>query len=318
MLQSQNLSDISNHILNLVGSIVTSEVTYWVAGHLTGIFEIRDSSNNLLEKGSLGAGLSIKRGVQTTASYNDQPNIDIYFNGIKMHSTDTTVSRKVIELLVPLKERNHLQIEHNFEVPLSTGFGASAAGALGCAFSINDYLGLNLSKMKLFQIAHQTEVLLRSGLGDIIALYQGGLEIRTKEGAPGFGKTMAFINDQDWKLATISFGSLPTSEVLSDPNKRQLINSSGHKMIQELIKTPIYSEFIQLTKKFTHSAALMSLKIQQFISSVPEGIQVAQIMLGDSLFLFYQEDDIFEDFTTNKQTLQKEEICQNTVVKGKK
>jgi pantoate kinase len=318
MRQSQISFDILNHILNLVGSIVTSEVTYWVAGHLTGIFEIKDSSKNLLEKGSLGAGLSISRGVKTTVSYDDKPKVDIYFNGNKMHSSNTTVTRKIIEFLVPLKERIHFQIKQDFEVPLSTGFGASAAGALGCAFSINDYFELEMSKIKLFQIAHQVEVLLKSGLGDIIGLYQGGLEIRTKEGAPGFGRTIAFTNDQDWKLATISFGSLPTAEVLSDPNKRKLINSAGNKMIKKLIKNPVYSEFINLTKKFTLSASLTSPKMQKFFSSVPEGIDVAQIMLGDSLFLFYQDDDIFEDFSIDRPSLQKEDICQITVIKGKK
>jgi len=172
--------------------------------------------------------------------------------------------------------------------------------------------------MKLFQIAHQAEVSLKSGLGDIIGLYQGGLEIRTKEGAPGFGDTVAFEEDQDWKLATISFGSLRTSAVLSDSNKRQLINSSGHKLIQELIKNPFYSKFIHLTKKFTHSVSLMSKKLQEYILGLPEGIEAAQIMLGDSLFLFYQEEEILNDFGTNQPSLHKEKICNNTIVKGKK
>jgi len=318
MPQLQNLSDILNHILNLVVFIVTSEVTYWVAGHLTGIFEIKDSSENILEKGSLGAGLSINRGVKTSVSYNDKPDVDIYFNNRKMLSAYTTVTSKVIELLIPSKERVHLQISHDFEVPLSTGFGASAAGALGCAFSINDYLQLGIPKIKLFHIAHQAEVLLQSGLGDIIGLYQGGLEIRTKEGAPGFGSTIAFVNDQEWKLATKSFGPFPTAEILSDQDKRQRINNSGHKMIQNLIKNPTYTEFINLTNKFTHSAGLMSQNLKKFISNIPEGIDAAQIMLGDSLFLFYQEDEIFYDFAANQTAIQKEEICENTVVKGKK
>jgi pantoate kinase len=296
---------------------VTSKVTYWVAGHLTGIFEIKDSSENTLEKGSLGAGLSIKRGVQTSVSYNEHPNVDIYFNNEKTHSTYSAVTEKVIELLVPAKDRIHFQINHDFEVPLSTGFGASAAGALGCAFSINDYLRLNRSKIELFQIAHQVEVLLKSGLGDIIGLFQGGLEIRIKEGAPSYGKTTAFHNEKNWKLATISFGSLSTSDILSDPHKRQLINSSGHKMVQQLIKIPTFSEFIRLTKKFTRSASLMSLNLQEFITTLPEGIEASQIMLGDSLFLFYQEDDVLEDFAKNKPSIKKEEICQNTVKKGK-
>ncbi len=296
---------------------MTSKVTYWVAGHLTGIFEIKDSSENTLEKGSLGAGLSITRGVRTSISYNEHPSVDIYFNDEKIHSPYFAVTMKVIELLVPANDRIHFQINHNFEVPLSTGYGASAAGALGCAFSINDYLELDKSKIELFQIAHQAEVLLKSGLGDIIGLFQGGLEIRTKEGAPGYGKTTAFHNEKDWKLATISFGSLSTADILSDPRKRQLINASGHKMVQQLIKNPTYSEFIHLTKKFTRSASLMSLNLQEFITTIPEGIEASQIMLGDSLFLFFQEDEVLEDFARNKPSIQKEEICQNTITKEK-
>ena len=317
-MQLRNLSNILKNNLNLIGIIVTSKVTYWVAGHLTGIFEIKDTAENLLEKGSLGAGLSIKRGVQTSISYNEQPEVDIFFNSNQLQSKYFAVTEKVIELLVPEEDRNHIQINHDSDVPLSTGFGASAASALGSAFCINDFLKLNRSKLELFQVAHQAEVFLRSGLGDIIGLFQGGLEIRTKEGAPGYGSTTAFYNKQDWKLATISFGSLSTADILSDPAKRRLINISGHNMIQELIKTPTLSEFIRLTKKFTNSASLMTTSIQKFISSIPKGIETSQIMLGDSLFLFYKENEVFDDFARKFPSIQKEKICQRTITKGKK
>ena len=59
------------------------DVSYWVAAHLTGIFEIKDSSDNLLKKGSRGAGLSINRGVRTAVRRTEAQETEIFFDGIK-------------------------------------------------------------------------------------------------------------------------------------------------------------------------------------------------------------------------------------------
>ena len=48
----------------------------------------------------------------------------------------------------------------------------------------------------------------------------------------------------------------------------------------------------------------------------PEGIEATQIMLGDSLFLFYQEEEILDEFNSENLNIQKEEICYKTVTKG--
>ena len=79
---------------------MTDAVSYWVASHLTGIFEIRDGSKDLLRQGSRGAGFSINRGVITTVERVSRPNVEIYFDGYKKTSIEAAVTTKVVKILL--------------------------------------------------------------------------------------------------------------------------------------------------------------------------------------------------------------------------
>ncbi|MHA2054753.1 MAG: pantoate kinase [Candidatus Hodarchaeales archaeon] len=291
------------------------DIKYWVAAHLTGIFEIKDQHQDPLYRGSRGAGVSINRGVFTTIMESDEPGVRIFFDGKEISKDKAKVTWKLLQIMIPESSRSNFQVHHEFEVPLSSGYGASAAGTLGCAFALNDFLALGLPEITLYHFAHQTEVILMSGLGDIIALHQGGLEVRTKEGAPGIGETTSLLHDEDWKIATLSYDSLPTASVLSDPLKRNQVNTTGHSLINKLIKNPKYSNFIELTEQFSREVQLYSKEIGKIMTEVPNKVKTAQIMLGDSLFLFYQDKEDILPLSKQYDSLAFEEICQNTVVK---
>lgn len=294
---------------------MTDAVSYWVASHLTGIFEIRDGSKELLHKGSRGAGLSISRGVVTTAKVTSDPTFRIFFDGKKSPVTEAAVTTQVVELLLPEKDRLNLRIEHTFQVPLSSGYGASAAGAIGTAYALNDLLELGLSELELFQIAHKAEILTKSGLGDVIGLYQGGFEIRLREGAPGFGETTSFNNSNGWKLATVHLGSLPTPEVLSNQHKRKTVNKAGREVISELISSPSFSNFVKQSVIFTTKANLWSQKLRDCIRSLPKSVIGTQIMLGEAFFIFYHDSRDLEAIKIPGSQIHPETICYNTVVK---
>ncbi|MFX0211137.1 MAG: pantoate kinase [Candidatus Hodarchaeota archaeon] len=291
------------------------DVSYWVAAHLTGIFEIRDSSTKLLEKGSRGAGLSINRGIVTTIRQTKNQKTEIFFDGVEKSFPEAVVTKCVIDFMLPDKHRYGLRIDHNFEIPLSSGYGASAAGALGTAFCINDIFDREKTELELFQIAHKAEVKTKSGLGDIIALYQGGIEIRLKEGAPGVGRTMSINSDEGWKVATINLGPLSTSEVLSNPQKRRLVNDAGRELVKQLISRPSFSHFLQLAQKFTQKVKLWSPRLRKCAENLPNEIVWAQIMLGEGLFLFYQEETDLLNINFPESQINKETVCYQTVVK---
>lgn len=296
---------------------MTQPVSYWVAAHLTGLFQIMDGAEDLLYRGSRGAGVSINRGVTTTIRRIKSPSIEIFFNGVRKFPSEAFVTNKVVELLVPRTERSNLRINHNFEIPVASGYGTSAAGAIGTTFALNTLLKLGLSKLELFQVAHKAEVLNKTGLGDVIGLYQGGLEIRLKEGAPGIGETMSLINSKDWKIATVHLGSLSTSEVLSNPQKRNAVNEAGSKLISKLISRPNFENFIKLSATFSKKVNLWSQNLKKSIENLPTTVIGAQIMLGEAFFVFYRDNRDLADIKIPKSQLTKEIICQNTIVRQK-
>jgi len=184
---------------------------------------------------------------------------------------------------------------------------------LGAAFCLNEYFNLELSNLELFQIAHKAEVLTKSGLGDVIGLFQGGLELRIKGGAPGYGKTTSMQKDDDWKLATASLGPLSTSSVLSDPIKRKTVNNASSKFIDELILKPKFDNFVHFTAEFTRKVRLWSSQLHSILDTLPKYIIGAQIMLGDALFLFYHEDEELTELNILSDLIQPEEICTKTI-----
>ncbi len=286
---------------------------FWVAAHLTGIFEIIDQSSELLEIGSRGAGISIQRGVTTSIQESDSSSVIVLFNEQQQALSSSMVTVKIINLLIPETDQRNFLISHNFEVPIRSGFGASAAGALGTAHCINEYFELELSTLKLFQVAHKAEVLTKSGLGDVIGLFQGGLEIRTKEGAPGYGKTIAMRKEDDWKFATVSLGTISTSSILSDPVRRVSVNRTSSKLIEDLIKEPEFDHFVHYTSEFTRGVQLWSPQLQTILSNLPATVIGAQIMLGDALFLFYHEEDELAEVNISPDLIHPESICTKTI-----
>lgn len=288
-------------------------IGFWVASHLTGLFEINDQSSNLYEIGSRGAGISIQRGVTTAIKESDSSSVIVQFNGQPQSVPNSLITREIIKLLLPEENQTDFQIHHQFDVPLRSGFGASAAGAVGTAFCINEYFKLGLNDLELFQAAHKAEVITKSGLGDVIGLFQGGLEVRTREGAPGYGETISMQKDDDWKIATLSLGTLSTSSVLSDPVKRLSVNAASSTLIDRLIENPLFTEFIHYCSEFTRNVQLWSPQLRTILDNLPRSIIGAQIMLGDALFLFYTEEDDLADLKISHNPIQPEKVCIETI-----
>lgn len=286
-------------------------VAWWVASHLTGFFTIHNESLSLIHKGSRGAGFNISRGVITTMKVSPDNKHHIHFNDKKVPLEQAEVSLNVIKSFFSQFElQNHISIFHSFDVPLSSGFGASAAGALGTSLALNSLYNLNLSKQEIFAIAHQAEILGGGGLGDIIGLYQGGYEIRTKEGAPGIGQTLPMEVDKDYKIATVSFGKMPTGHVIKDEQWKKIINREGTKVYQQFVKNPDITNFVNVSQKFSLETRLATKEVKNFYKQYSDrDIKVSQIMLGNGVFLFYTDEREIQGIPN----VIKEKICFNTI-----
>ncbi|MFW9855676.1 MAG: pantoate kinase [Candidatus Thorarchaeota archaeon] len=292
-----------------------TSASYWVASHLTGLFAIKDGSDEILSRGSIGAGVCIDRGTVTTVTKQDHSSLEIYFNGVKTPLSTATVTKRVLDLLFERNFRHGIQVDHNFGIPISSGFGASAAGALGTAFAANEVYDLGFSRIKLFQIAHLAEIYSNTGLGDVIGLYQGGAEVRTKPGAPGVGQTITMTNRDNWRMATIHIGHLVTPKILADQDKRKAINLAGEQLIENLISDPDFGNFVSLASQFSRTLNLWSRTLIGISEMVPPDVVTAQIMLGDALFLFYKPGIDIKILSDLDPSFKKETICYQTVVR---
>lgn len=168
--------------------------------HVTGFFKAEAGAGGgrgADEAGSLGAGFSIVHGVETSVSGARLGR----GRGVLRVSTsgyapgNTAVSRAVAAELAREVSGGgggdaavSADVHHRIGVPVGYGLGCSSAAALSLALALNEALGCGLSVEEAGRIAHRAEVRCRTGLGDVLAAYHGGFEVRVRAGAPGVGR----------------------------------------------------------------------------------------------------------------------------------
>ncbi len=269
--------------------------------HITGFFEIIDH-NDPLKKGSRGAGIAMDKGVVTNLKINekdseDDVGINVKINGLK-DVRNASITFKTLELMQrdfnidKLLTNRSISIDHILEVPIGSGYGVSAACALGTALAISKILEIDITFNKAASIAHVAEIEMKSGLGDVVAEINGGITLRLKEGAPGFAVLDKMILDHDLYVISKSLGGIETSEIIDDPMHIKRINSSGRNMLNELLKKPTPETFMDLSKRFAIETQLISNEVLDIIKILEdETIGASMAMLGNTAFAISETPD---------------------------
>lgn len=256
----------------------------WVPSHITGFFAAY-RGEDARRSGSIGCGLNLELGATTSVEASEET--EIILNG---RPSEAPVTRYVIERLA---ERS-VRVITRLEMPQGSGFGASGAGALGCAYALNSYLDLGLTSNQAAAVAHEAEVRCLTGLGDVIAQNSGGLVIRCRPGAPGTG-LIDRIPVQPLQVCYIVRGPIPTREVLSDPAAVRRINSAGEAALKDLLRRPTLQEFMRLSRRFTLQSGLGSDWTIDAIEAVDAaGGMASMVMLGDAVFSLGGRDALSE------------------------
>ncbi len=219
------------------------------SGHITLLFTVQADSPEPLLQGSRGAGLCID---------SDQPVCEVHaiatpgegcvvatgdFADGRLHST-------VIEeltLLIPEIGDYDWSFEQVCRLPTQQGFGLSAAGALSAAMAAQRALGLDEedSRVRSFHIAHLVERRLSGGLGDIAALWAGGVDLRREPGCPDFGESAelggpglvdSWHEEISMILAWRETAARHTSSYIDDPEWKQRITESAEGLLPTLME----------------------------------------------------------------------------------
>jgi pantoate kinase len=262
--------------------------------HVTGIFEICDKMEEPLFQGSIGAGVSIRRGVwtKTTIDETAKEKLEIWINGQKTNSAN--VSEKVIkDFMSQAHLEAGLKVEHCAEVPLGEGFGSSGAGALSLALALNEALELGLTRIEAAQRAHTAEILCKTGLGTVIAETLGGLEIRTKPGAPGIGEVRNIPVGSDYSFVSLSFGPLPTQRALSNGHLRALIKQWGHNLMRGILARPTLENILTSSRRFAENTGLITKRVRRVLQQTDAAkITCTMPMFGEGIFSVAKQCEI--------------------------
>jgi pantoate kinase len=262
--------------------------TAFCPAHITGFFKAELDNKDSKQLGSLGAGFSIQKGVKTTVTVrkktkHDISNFTIKVNGFE--SGDMRVSEVVLSKFST--EEKFVNVIHEINVPVGYGFGSSAAVALSLSIALNDALECKLSKIEVAQIAHDVEIECKTGLGDVLASYYGGFEIRDKPGAPGVGHVEK-INLDKISIIMICFSPISTNKFIKE--RLPQINGLGGKMVNKLLESKNYEHFQEMSLEFAKYVDVMTPRMQKVVNELAKNnIKCGIALFGETIFSMIPE-----------------------------
>lgn len=258
--------------------------------------------------GSTGAGFSLALGVTTRVVAKDKISNDkasfppyvitftkSYEPDIDTYGTEQmSLSKNVIEKFLKLVKRPNVIIEANHEIaiPIGYGLGSSAAAALSLAYALDDALETHMTKEQIGSIAHAAEIECKTGLGDVLASYYGGFEIRTAPGAPGVGRVQ-IIKTQNVSITMICLSPISTKQFITEHLSK--INGLGGEMITKLKKSKDYGDFQTMSLEFANYVGVITLRMKEIIKKLhDENIKCGVALFGETIFCMTEADSMAE------------------------
>ncbi|MCJ8305709.1 MAG: GHMP kinase [Nitrosopumilus sp.] len=271
------------------------EATAFCPAHVTGFFKayLNDNQNNLENLGSMGAGFSIKQGVTTRVKIesknNQKSNFKITTKGYQSDKTD--ISEFILNEFLKLGKFSNkfFNIEHDISIPVGYGLGSSAAVALSLSFALDQALETKLDKISIGKIAHNAELNCKTGLGDVLASFHGGFEIRVKPGAPGIGRVEKILTEEI-SIIMICFSPISTNKFIKE--RLSQINGLGGKMVNKLMESKNYEHFQEMSLEFANYIDVMTPKMQKLVNELFENnIKCGVALFGETIFSMIPKKD---------------------------
>ena len=144
-----------------------SEVTVHVGGHVTLLFSVNSKQLLARNQGSKGAGFCLEDGVESTVRILNQGE-----DKVSVRTMDGELFVEGNELYIELlksfrnvfKIQSSVEIDVKLELPISQGFGMSAAGLLATSLALGELFDRG-DEGQLARLAHRIERNISGGLG---------------------------------------------------------------------------------------------------------------------------------------------------------
>ena len=162
-------------------------------------------------------------------------------------------------------------------LPAGAGFGLSAAALLASISALSALFNLRLSDLAIASLAHEIEVINRTGLGDVAACQGGGIECRK---GPGIQAEIDRIPDPGRIIFAVSFGPIPTPQVLGDPARMERVDRAFPGRCPRDL-----GDFFSLSRGFAERSGLVTPRVREVLEACDNaGVRSSMTMLGEGVF----------------------------------
>ena len=229
----------------------------------------------MMTSGSLGAGIRLNKGVTVTLEERSGNIIKTIMDG---RVCNAEVSRRVIEMMAPGRGFD-VTIEN--ELPVSQGFGMSAAGAVAVGLCVSSITGSD--EFSAYRAAHIAELEKGGGLGDVAGIMGGRQPVRVKAGIPPFGRVIDTGIAMRISVAVLG-PSMVTGNVLSDRNIMKRIQQAGERCLKEYVNDASESSLYRISSSFSEAIGLETDAVRNALSLLRKDHKASMCMLGNSIF----------------------------------
>jgi pantoate kinase len=254
-----------------------SAVIAFCPGHISGYFR-KIPGDTIASTGSIGAGIVISEGVNSTVRPSDKTSISIRQKSFRGTSFEIASESPVLTSVMEQMDVTSSVITE-CRLPIGAGFGLSAAALLATLTALNRLFDRGMSPVEIAQCAHAAEVTHQTGLGDVAACQGGGWVIRS---GPGIHGRIERRFDMPEPLYAISFGPISTPAVLGSPIVMEQISSAFPKTMPDTIE-----DFFLFSRQFSEQSGLITPDVKAITRICDAaGVPSAMTMLGNGIFAY--------------------------------
>jgi pantoate kinase len=252
-------------------------VTAFCPGHISGYFR-RIEGESVAATGSIGAGIVISEGVTSTVTLAGSTSVSVNrkdeTGNLICHSPASPPLEYVLEKLGIA-----VSVTTECRLPIGAGFGLSAAALLATITAVNRCKKLGLTPHDIAALAHEAEVIHRTGLGDVAACQGGGRVVRS---GPGIDAPITRSFDLAEPLYAVSFGPILTPSVLGSREQMDRISAAFP------LNPPIDGkDFFRISRLFAETSGLLTGEAGAVIRHCTDnGIPASMTMLGNGVFAY--------------------------------
>jgi pantoate kinase len=290
---------------------------------ISSFFEIFDTENGKpitdLEKvGAIGGGFGLQKGVHTKATVEtaEKNSVNVFINS-KLANQARTTKNVAEALLSKTSLRYAVTVEHKIEVPIGTGFGTSAGGALTTGLALSEALELPLTYNQIGKIAHIAEIQCQTGLGTVSSLaYSGGCVLVVEPGAPGICQIDRIPLTSDYMVvAGYCKSHAPNKTILSSHERKKEINQYGKKTLEVILAAPTLKNFLDCSWEFSQKAGFATQNTRALVQLAKKAgaVGAAQNMIGEAVHALVLPENAASVAEAFKQTLPSEQVIESRI-----